>query len=552
MFNIEYFQNKVYLYKPNRLKENFIKNNFNDFYQFIEDKYSGDCFLEKLYVFVNGHHRCYCGSKTKFISFKKGYLEYCSISCSSNSDKTRKKYKDTCLLKYGVDNVSRVDDVKLKKKNSFYEKYGTSTYLISDIAKNRMLDKYGVDNPFKLNYIQDKIKSTNLEKYGVECVLKTDMVKEKTKRTNLEKYGVDHFSKTDDWKSIVKKTNNESYIDSLSLPKSYIFISKEGYTNKLNHIDCGNTFNIQTQLIRLRINKGLEICKHCNSIFFHSENSLFDYIRSVYSGDIRKYRDRKYEIDIYLPELKLGFEFNGLYWHSELFKESDYHLRKMEYFKENGIRIVNIWEDDWNNKPDIIKSIINSIIGKLENRLFARRCKISKISNNECKDFLNKNHIQGWCVSKYRYALIYNNEIVSVLTVGSRRINLGYRTKKSDSEFELIRFCNRLNTSVVGGFSKLLKSAIDDIGLTKIITYSDISMFTGDTYTKSGFKFIGNSSPGYHYIVNGVRKNRFNYNKSKLIKMGFDKDKTEREIMFENKYYRIYDCGNSKFEFNIY
>jgi hypothetical protein len=551
MFDVKYFEKVVYLGKSNRLKESFISTNFTEFYKFITNNFQGESFLEKIYVFVNGEHVCYCGNKTKFISFRKGYLKYCSIVCSSNSKETRQKYKNTCLSKYGVDNVSSNDDIKYKKKKTFIKRYGKSTYLQTDHVKKVMIDRYGVDNIFKLSYVQDEIKKTNLDKYGVEYTLQSDIIRDRIKETNLKKYGVDHFSKTDKWKSIIKKTNDESYIKSLSLPKNYLFISKDKYINTLKHIDCDNIFTIQTQLVRLRIKKGLEICRHCNNISYHSENSLRDYIKTIYDGEVNKYRDRNYEIDIYLPEMKLGFEFNGLYWHSELFKDSNYHINKMKYFKEKGIRLINIWEDDWLYKGDIIKSIIISNICKHRDRIYARKCEISKISHKECKEFLNNNHIQGWCVSKHRYALKYKGEIVSVLTIGNRRLNLGYKSKDSNRELEILRFCNKINVSVVGGFSKLLKSLTKEIEISKIITYSDISIFTGDVYLKNGFKIISESNPGYYYIVNGIRRNRFNFNKSKLIKMGFDKNKTEREIMFDKNYYRIYDCGNLKLEYNI-
>jgi hypothetical protein len=550
MFEVEYFNEFVYRGKVNRLRENFIKKNFIDFYNFINNSFKEESFLEKLYSFVKGDiNKCYCGNKTKFISFTKGYLEYCSIYCSSNSQKTRDKYKKTCLEKYGVNNVSNFDEIKKKKKNTFIDKYGVSTYLQTKEVKEKMISKHGVDNPFKLKEVQDKIKITNLHRYGYECSLLSPEVKKKSIKTNINKYGVDHFSKTEIWKENMKKINDSNYINSLDLPDNYEFISKKEFVNIIKHLDCDTEFEIQTQLIRLRKNTNSEICKNCNSINYKSENDLLNYIKSIYDGEVIKYRDKKYEIDIYLPELNLGFEFNGLYWHSELFKNNNYHLDKMIYFKDNGIRIVNIWEDDWSNKTEIVKSIIKSNILIFEEKIQARKCIFSEISNKDCKKFLNDNHIQGWCISKYRYGLIYNNEIVSVLTIGSRRLNLGYKGK-NDSELEILRFCNKINTRVIGGFSKLFKNSIKKLNFDKIITYSDSSIFTGDVYVKSGFNLIGQTEPGYSYIVNRVRKNRFNFNKSKLIKMGFDKSKTEREIMFGLNFYRIYDCGNFKFEYS--
>jgi hypothetical protein len=548
MFDFEYFDNVIYRGVSNRLKEDFIKNNFKDFYEFLIKEYVASTFLEKIYIYRFGQSRCYCGRLTKFISFSRGYLEFCSISCSSKSSKTRNKYKETCLFRYGIENISTLDDVKNKKKNSSIEKFGKATYLQTDDCKNIMLEKYGVDNPFKSKDTQKKIKNTNLLKYGVECVLTHPDIVNKKKETTLERYGVDHFSKTKKWKELVKKSNDEYYVESLDLPVNYQFISKSKNLNLIKHIDCGMEFEIQTQLIRLRKNKNVEICKKCNAINYHLENGLMEYIKGLYTGKIEKYRDRKYEIDIYLPELMMGFEFNGLYWHSELFKDNDYHLNKNIYFEKMGIRIINIWEDDWLYKNEVTKSVIKSIFGKYDKTIYSRKCLVKKVNDSDCKKFLNENHIQGWCVSKYRYALFVDDEIVSILTIGNNRLNLGNKNIKKD-QFEILRFCNKLNTKVIGGFSKLLKKFSKEVNFTKIITYSDCSIFTGNVYIQNGFEFIERTQPGYSYIINGYRKNRFNFTKSKLLKMGYDKYKTEHQIMFDNSFFRIYDCGNLKFEF---
>lgn len=549
MFSVEYFNEIIYRGKPNRIKERFVKSKFSDFYNFIVSEFKGESFLEKLYMFNNNNNspKCYCGNSTKFISFSKGYFEYCSILCSSNSSKTRDKYKKTCLENYGVDNVSSVVDIKNKKEKTFYSRYGKSTYLQTQEVKNKIVKNLGVDNPFKSDKIQNRIREFNLRKYGTDSILHLPEIREKSKKTNLEKYGVDHFSKTAIWKDKMKSINCQSFIESLDLPINYSFISKNGQSNILKHHDCGNEFEIQTQLIRLRIKNKVEICRVCNKIEYKSQNDVFDYISSIYKGDVVKYRDNKYEIDIYLPEMKIGFEFNGLYWHSELFKNSDYHSDKRSYFMDRGIRIVNIWEDDWKFKSDIIKSIISSSIGICGRRIYARDCVITKVEDREVKKFLNENHLQGWCVSKYRYALRYKGDIVSVLTIGKSRVNLGY--KNDCDQLEILRFCNKLDTIIVGGFSKIFKNVLSELNFEKIITYSDCSIFNGDVYIKNGFDFIKKTTPGYYYIVKGIRKNRFNYTKSNLVKMGFDPNKTERQIMHENGFYRIYDCGNYKFEY---
>lgn len=545
------FKEEIYL-NSNRLKESFISNNYSEFYSFIIDNYNSESFLQKLYDFYHGKKYCYCGKITNFINFQKGYLKFCSISCSSKDLKTRDKYKKTCMERHGVDNVSKIESVKKKKEEKSYKKYGFKSPLESKEIKQKIFDKYGVYNVFELRDIQEKIRKTNLDKYGNECVLLSDTIRKKTIKTNLKKYGHEHFSKTNIWKEKILSLNNNNFINSLSLSNDYEFISKDKNTNVIKHKKCGEQFEIQTQLLRIRKNNNIEICKFCNSVNYQSENSLLNFIESIYNGEVKKYRDNKYEIDIFLPDLNLGFEFNGLYWHSELYKDNDYHSNKSEYFNKMGIRIIHIWEDDWSYKNDIIKSIIRSNLGLYDRVIYARNCKLVKLSDKNSKEFLIRNHIQGWSVSKYRYGLVdkISNELVSLITTGSLRLNLGKKNTQNE-EIEIIRFCNKIDTLVIGGFSKILKSIINDIKCKTILTYSDYSMFTGDVYLKNKFNLINKTEPGYYYIVGGIRKNRFNFNKTKLIKMGFDKNKTEKEIMFDNKYYRIYDCGNLKFILNI-
>ena len=209
------------------------------------------------------------------------------------------------------------------------------------------------------------------------------------------------------------------------------------------------------------------------------------------------------------------------------------------------IQLVHIFEDEWLYKPDIVKSRLKSIFGITLNKIYARKCIIKDVSFKESKEFLDQNHIQGNCMSKYRYGLYYDNELVSLMTFGSNRKNLGSNSKKDC--YELLRFCNKLNTTVIGGASKLLKHFVKTHSPKEIISYCDRRWSQGDLYEKLGFKFDHVSQPNYYYVIKGKRENRFKYRKSELVKQGFDKNKTEHEIMLERGIYRIYDCGTKAY-----
>jgi len=287
-------------------------------------------------------------------------------------------------------------------------------------------------------------------------------------------------------------------------------------------------------------------CPICGNNMSLAEKEIEDYIKSFgvkTETKIRGILSNNKEIDILIPELNIGIEYNGLKWHSDEFKDKNYHLNKTEECKKLGIRLVHIFEDEWMNKKEIIKSIIRNIIGKTENKIYARKCIIQNVDDNEKKEFLEKNHIQGNINSQINLGLYHNGELVSLMCIGKPRINLGRKTSLED-EYELLRFCNKLNTNIVGGASKLFKYFITNYSPTLITSYCDYRWSIGNMYEALGFTLSHLSQPNYYYIIGNNRKNRFKYRKSELIKEGFDPEKSEKEIMEERGIHRIYDCGS--------
>jgi len=212
---------------------------------------------------------------------------------------------------------------------------------------------------------------------------------------------------------------------------------------------------------------------------------------------------------------------------------------------------MHIWEDDWLNKQNIIKSMILNKLGKTPNKIYARKTEIKEITDNKLiREFLNKNHLQGFVSSKIKLGLFFNGELISLMTFGENRKNMGLNS--INNHYELLRFCNKLNINVVGGASKLFKYFIKNFNPLKITTYADKSHSNGNLYEKLNFTFIKNTIPNYSYYDNKMNKyNRFNFRKDTLIKMGYDKNMTEHEIMDSLNYYRIYNSGNLKYEWNF-
>lgn len=187
-----------------------------------------------------------------------------------------------------------------------------------------------------------------------------------------------------------------------------------------------------------------------------------------------------------------------------------------------------------------------SKIGRNDIVIPARKCEIKIVSSQESNMFLSANHIQGSCTSKYRYGLYYNDELVSIITFGKSRYDKKY-------EYELLRFASKMNVTVIGGFSRLLKHfRINNKGT--IISYANRRFSKGDIYYKNNFSFVKETAPSYSYFQKNKSTETF-FNREKFMKhkLGkilkkFDPSITEWENMKNNDYDRIWDCGNLVFE----
>ncbi len=263
----------------------------------------------------------------------------------------------------------------------------------------------------------------------------------------------------------------------------------------------------------------------------------------------RFYYDKRkfHEADIYIPSKKIAIEFDGLYHHSELSgKDKNYHLRKTDFFKEQYIQLIHVFENEWILKQDIVKSVIMSKLGLSSDRIYARKCHVRHLTQVESRQFLNENHLQGTIGASIKVGLIYNDQIVSIMTFGKPRFN-------KQHEWEMIRFCNKLNTSVLGGFARLLNFFIKEYS-NSIISYADRRYSDGSIYLNNNFMLNHTSKPNYFYFKKGNYnlESRNKYQKHKLFKLldNFDVNLTEWENMQLNSYNRIFDCGNLVFVYD--
>jgi hypothetical protein len=252
------------------------------------------------------------------------------------------------------------------------------------------------------------------------------------------------------------------------------------------------------------------------------------------------------EIDIYLPDLKIAIEYDGEYWHSTHNKDEKCEYDKMLKCNDKDIFLLIFRHKEWVEKGEIIKSMIKNKLGLIDNKIYGRKCIIKIVDKKDKSLFLKSNHIQGDSGSSINIGLYYNDELVSLMSFSKFRKNMGLKNKVG--HYELIRFCNKINFNVIGGFSKLLTYFVKEYKPIEVISYANRRWSQGNVYEKNNFEFIRNSPPTYKYLVNNKLIDRFNYRKDVLVSMGYDKNKTEKQIMDELGYPRLYDCGNKVYK----
>lgn len=247
------------------------------------------------------------------------------------------------------------------------------------------------------------------------------------------------------------------------------------------------------------------------------------------------------ELDIVIDSHKLAIEVNGCYHHSEQRgKDRNYHRQKSDDTASAGYFLFHIWEDDITENPQIIRSIIGSKLAKSATT-YARQHICKPIDSNQRKIFLEANHIQGNDTSSIAYGLFNNdNQLCAVITFRKPRFG-------SKADWELVRYCSVINTTVVGGFSKLLTHFRKNHP-GSILSYSDNGRSSGNVYLKNGFTLSSNNAPGYYYVERGSirRRHRAGFTRSKLAaKLRIaDNTLTETQLAEIANLLRVWDCGS--------
>lgn len=499
-------------------KNEEILNKIKYYVHFLDVSYSK---TEILVCFLGGYTfipKCIGNNPVHLTKNRIAFKTHCKDKkCVCHKEHNLKEYqkmKNTILKKYGVINARNIEGVQWKKPD--YKK-------IQEKSKHTCLERYGVE---KFSQLGRKIDKLDHEKIRNEYRNGEQTIAQLCEKYSATYSVIDEILGFDIERNVytIEKYLNE--------------IVKLHHKEKKSCVEIGKFYNCGNSTIsRILHRNGYKVYNWNSSSF---ENEIYEFLKEFSYKLIRNTKEiiPPYELDFFLPDFNLAIECDGIYWHLEQQgKDKKYHLNKTKRCEEQNIRLIHIFENEWKQKQEIVKSRLKNLFGKSKT-IYARNCKVRIVDNKTTRDFLEKSHIQGFCFSKWNYGLYYNDEVVSLMTFGKSRFSKKYN-------WELLRFCNKLGYSVVGGASRLLKQ-FNEIGT--VVSYSDKRWDTGNLYEKLGFKYSHTSSPNYFYTKDKLKlESRNKYQKHKLHKLLeiFDPRLNEYQNMLNNGYDRIWDCGNA-------
>lgn len=287
-------------------------------------------------------------------------------------------------------------------------------------------------------------------------------------------------------------------------------------------------------------------CPHCANKSSRGERELAALIREWFPSAVERCRSVIFplELDIYIPELRVGIEYNGLFWHSEAGgKTRNSHRDKYLACKDAGVRLIVVWEDEWKTRRDVVEHMLAHKLGISQRpKIHARKTRVGNLTVEQAKRFLDANHIQGWVKGSAYVGLFYGDDVVAALVAQARDKNNGVYT--------LDRYAT--SVTVPGGFSKLLKYAEQHLDVRQWVSFADLQVSDGGLYESNGFRKDAVIPPDYRYWKKGslVREHKFRYRLKKFRSdpdLEYRDDATESELATLNGLYRIWDYGKIRY-----
>lgn len=525
------------LRQSKRLKESIIKKAYHSLYADILEitSYMDDAkFNERIYHIENGlSARPICPTcNTNYCEWFYDYARYkqcCSHACFLKCPDRFNKIQKTLSEKYGSISAFGNRDIQEKSRNTIKRKYGVDHVMQDVDIKKKQRDSNrlstGYENNFDNPIIRENIKNLFISKYGVSNVFGSGWKRDEITQKILSKYGVDNFNKT--------KISSDARL----LLEDEQWLRTQIEVNKLPFYEIGYMLDCDPTTISNWAKKfAIDASSQKES---YLERKIYDALVARNVNNITRH-DRELiaplELDFVFHDKKIAIEVCGNYWHSDKFKDKNYHRNKFKKCEEAGYQLLTIYEDEINEKFNIVISSICDKLGvNTTSRVYARKTNIVHIDKQKKKVFLNDNHIQGNDKSTHAYGLTCDSVVVALLSI-----------QEIDQSIIISRYAT--SCKVIGGFSKLLKYVKQLFPNKPMITFADLRWSTGALYEKHGFTLSHYVPVSYYYIKRDKRFHKFNFRKSFMIKkFNQNRSLTEREMAKNIGLHRLYDCGKKQY-----
>ena len=498
-----------------------------------------------------------CSRKLRKLNAEKTCLEQYGMKNSGFSKESQTKIKKSNLAKYGTEWSFQSDEVKSKIRNTLISRYGVDnpqkSKEIKDKTRDTVLQRYGCESTFSYNspirakFIEEGKKlygnggygnspqaiekriQTNLNTFGTQWPSQNAKVRTKVEQTCLTKYGAKSPFESDEVKSKIQDTIRRKYgvksimhCDVIKNTLSESVYNKYGVRWSCMLPQCVSAKGCRISKINMQFGELLKSYNIEHTYEFPLENKQYDF--------------------------KVGntlIEIDPTYTHSGYSKSyygkvsSDYHVLKSNLAEKHGFRCIHVFDwDDWDK-------IINLLDTHTD--IYARKCTVVHVDEPTLHTFINTYHIQNTCKNqKIQIGLYYGSELVQVMTFGQPRYNRKY-------QWELLRLCTKSGYRVIGGASKLFKYFIRNYSPKSIISYCDLSKFSGRVYEQIGMKLHHVSEPSKIWSKNSdkitdnlLRQRGFD----QLFKTNFGKGVSNEQLMLEHGWLPVYDCGQAVYEWS--
>ena len=534
--------------------------------QTCKEKYGSECVLTSDYGRERSRSTCFAkyGAPAYFASDigKQKYTEIMmtryGVKSPLQSEVIKEKVKTTNRLRYGADYAIQNPDVRAKAVHTIMSHGGYSlqnSKIKAKIAATN-LQKYGAVNPTQNPEVAEKIRSTNMKRYGTDWVLgRNSTVRQKLEQECLLKYGKRSYttpeSKANRANTMLRRYGVVNPMDSPELRAKAHANQEQAMISKY-----GKPYSVQIDSIKQKISDTImerynvpwfcmtDECVANNSVRISLPNRMFAKRLECLGlhPEMEKHIGKK-AYDILLPEQKAVIEIDPTYTHNAIGnhwdkagKPADYHLAKTEYAADAGYTCVHLF--DWDNWDKVLHLFESKL------RVYARDCKVQRITEQESNEFIDAYHLQGAVRGQsVCYGLFFNDVLTEVMTFGRPRYNRNY-------EWELLRLCTAEGVSVIGGAARLYMHFMREMNPSSVISYCDRAKFSGSVYTALGMQLHHTSPPAKHWskstehITDNLLRQR---GYDQLFGSNFGKGTSNEQLMLDNGWLPVYDCGQLVF-----